>query len=1282
MSGKRKNSNQNYFAPDYNEDEASRWTNNRRRKKIKELELKYSSNNIRNNLIEDNVGVKTNSLNASEVSSLDNVFHVESNINFSDHVPHTYNSTPMSVNNTNDRFQECTLEDNQVSSDGKNQKSSDNENEESSNEENLDSSVEENEESSDEENLDSSDEENQESTDEEVIVDNANIHHGCFTKDNRIMFPSSELSVSDVLLMIKGFNIKFGTTRAMQQALLDFVKVLAGPNFELWDYSTYKLSKTLAPPKETIQKKYYCTECSILLIDLDISRTKKIKVLCHECQKMYEITSESHNYIIALDIKFQLNNLFNQPHIQKSMKINFEKIHNKTTSSISDITDSILFNENIKDPDIMTFNFSADGAQLFESSQKSMWPLQLTLNCLNGKDRFKYPILVALWETEHEPSAKFMNFYLSELKVQCDRINENGIQIVDNINGEITNWRMICPFSANVDTVARPIMQNRIQFNGYYGCSWCYHPGLYTVTMRYPLLDQRVPDPVLRSHTSHLEDLEWVKSSGCLSERGVKGPCSLLDLKNFDIVWNLPPDYMHGSLMGVTKQLHASWKKSLKKEKYNRLIERMSNIRLTNAFQRSLRSLKFVGKYKALEWKMWLLYRDMANKANDNTPNENGDTSDQTNGKTNKKTVEPSKKNFKLNDEILKGHKVIVKSPSLKSTIDNQSVPKITEQSSPDHLVTAQGTGQESFDQLTTVQAPPNACETMVPNSLTLQQDSLEQKISAPGSKFVAKNSQKRKIKPDNIQSSSKKKKIDPNIQSQIKKSSTPKKASVKESEIVKASKSKLSSEKKTQVVKTSSNKVTSGKGTQVKKLSTSKVVPSKDSALIKSLQDEIEIWEHNDAIKNKKIASLEKLNMELQEEVIERFKQINSLGKFDEIAQPTVDGPAAVGYHDTITNKVHCGGDVWVDKVCYDNASEKGIMKFNLFVTNILMGIFEASELKLCSISGRGCNRTGGKPKQILDPTKRKAVTSISEFFLKSRNFDDITIIQHIDQIKVHIRTKIAEVIRSEEVKDAIATAKAEGIELIKPIRKTKRKPRMKDNIKEDDEKESDDNESNDNKEDDEEDDEEVSEEDGEEDEENNGTHQDEQLRDGDDENFQPGRQSPNIFDATQADQPSNEPEVSGRENHNLRRPREDVPDGERPSRQKRRRLNLKQKLHDDEEVIASSAAKIASLSQELAESREREATLRAEIERESAFRQQLDDLKNAQKCRLCLNPDTPSVMIWDACRYASACEECFESYKVRARKKYMSTHDNKVAIGYQCPICRTFGLVGRIYY
>ncbi|CAB0032096.1 unnamed protein product, partial [Trichogramma brassicae] len=49
------------------------------------------------------------------------------------------------------------------------------------------------------------------------------------------------------------------------------------------------------------------------------------------------------------------------------------------------------------------------------------------------------------------------------------------------------------------------------------------------------------------------------------------------------------------------------------------------------------------------------------------------------------------------------------------------------------------------------------------------------------------------------------------------------------------------------------------------------------------------------------------------------------------------------------------------------------------------------------------------------------------------------------------------------------------------------------------------------------------------------------------------------------EADQPGNEPKVSGREDRNLRRPREDVPDGERPSRHKRRRLHLKQKLHND---------------------------------------------------------------------------------------------------------------------
>ena len=83
--------------------------------------------------------------------------------------------------------------------------------------------------------------------------------------------------------------------------------------------------------------------------------------------------------------------------------------------------------------------------------------------------------------------------------------------------------------------------------------------------MRYVLLEK---DPELRSHKEHLKNanraIESNKGPKKRSDCGVKGKALLLDIENFDIVWNLPPDYMHGVLLGVTKQLYNNW--AFKKE--------------------------------------------------------------------------------------------------------------------------------------------------------------------------------------------------------------------------------------------------------------------------------------------------------------------------------------------------------------------------------------------------------------------------------------------------------------------------------------------------------------------------------------------------------------------------------------------------------------------------------------------------------------------------------------------------------------------------------------------
>ncbi|KAL7296822.1 hypothetical protein TKK_0010219 [Trichogramma kaykai] len=425
-----------------------------------------------------------------------------------------------------------------------------------------------------------------------------------FTADQRIMFRDSDLTVSDVMLMLQSINIRFGTTRALQNALLDFIKALAGPKFNSWNFSPYVMSKTVAPPKNTLKKIYYCHDCHIKLGDILLSQKKSVPLRCSSCDVTYEVTKDLDSYIISLDLKYQLQNLVNRRDIQESIEQNNTRLSNVDEGTINDVTDGELFKLHVRDPGALSLNFSLDGAQLFKSAKKSFWPLQANLNCLFGKKRFKHPLIVALWQTEKEPAPAMLNLILSI--EQCNDINsKGGLQIIDVNTGQIYSKPVVL-YCACVDSVARPIMQNRLQFNGYYGCSYCYQYGFYKEgCVRYPISDQM---DNLRNHETHLRDLSELNESRKLSINGVKGESALLSIEHFDIVWNLPPDYMHNALMGVTKQLTLHWKKIIPKDKYKKLIGRMSHVKLSKDLRRSLRTLEFTTKYKALEWKTWLLF--------------------------------------------------------------------------------------------------------------------------------------------------------------------------------------------------------------------------------------------------------------------------------------------------------------------------------------------------------------------------------------------------------------------------------------------------------------------------------------------------------------------------------------------------------------------------------------------------------------------------------------------------------------------------------------------------
>lgn len=91
--------------------------------------------------------------------------------------------------------------------------------------------------------------------------------------------------------------------------------------------------------------------------------------------------------------------------------------------------------------------------------------------------------------------------------------------------------------------------------------------------------------------------------------KGVKGPCVLEKLPGFDCIWGFPYDYMHGVLLGVTRQIWNVWSKNFLSPNQHKLInKRLLEIKPPLEIHRTPRLLKEKSKWKASEWRSWLLF--------------------------------------------------------------------------------------------------------------------------------------------------------------------------------------------------------------------------------------------------------------------------------------------------------------------------------------------------------------------------------------------------------------------------------------------------------------------------------------------------------------------------------------------------------------------------------------------------------------------------------------------------------------------------------------------------
>ncbi|CAL1281899.1 unnamed protein product [Larinioides sclopetarius] len=136
--------------------------------------------------------------------------------------------------------------------------------------------------------------------------------------------------------------------------------------------------------------------------------------------------------------------------------------------------------------------------------------------------------------------------------------------------------------------IARCKLQNIIQFNGYYGCSWCEHKGVsvdkgHGRVMSYTL-QGRNDNAALRTQSTFFNAAKQAVEKD-VRVLGVKGPRILNSLNNFNIISGFITDYMHCVCLGIVRQFTMLWLvNSSSHEDFHLTSQQQSDISKSNVF--------------------------------------------------------------------------------------------------------------------------------------------------------------------------------------------------------------------------------------------------------------------------------------------------------------------------------------------------------------------------------------------------------------------------------------------------------------------------------------------------------------------------------------------------------------------------------------------------------------------------------------------------------------------------------------------------------------------------
>ena len=234
--------------------------------------------------------------------------------------------------------------------------------------------------------------------------------------------------------------------------------------------------------------------------------------------------------------------------------------------------------------------FNIDGIPLFKSSNSCVWPILCSITNVHPA----YVFSVVLTHGHSKPNN--LDFLLDTIR-DVDVLLQSGL----NVDGEIIPVRVkfiVC------DAPAKSLIKGTKLYSGYYGCDKCCQSGEWKGRVTY----QDVKNLEERSDQSFRSQTQ---------EEHHNGDTPFVNLP-LDMIKAFPIDFMHQSCLGVMRKLILIWMRGkgrllgarMSSAHIQAVNERLAHYKssITKEFQRKPRAFSEIDRWKATEFRQFLLY--------------------------------------------------------------------------------------------------------------------------------------------------------------------------------------------------------------------------------------------------------------------------------------------------------------------------------------------------------------------------------------------------------------------------------------------------------------------------------------------------------------------------------------------------------------------------------------------------------------------------------------------------------------------------------------------------